>query len=149
MPLENKHNLTWWQDDVSQLDLPQPVPVVECTQTVRQVIQTLDEQNVDQLPVVAAGSAHFIGVAERKTILSKLCSGDTVMDGPIKNALQKKYQKVSAEDRLAQIACALENEPYVVVVEPLPGCKASQVGVKHLITRENLLKHIAAIPHAM
>lgn len=142
LPLENTHNLWWWNDTVQDLVLAVADSVPAST-SIKDVLALLTEKHVDYMPVTDNGAV--VGVTDRKIILDK-CFNLT-MDAPVRVVLEKKFPTVQRATTLARLAAVLRTEAYACVTEELDNvCGHPRVTVKHLITRTELMNYIAKGP---
>lgn len=141
LPLENSHNLWWWEEQVKDLQVP-VAESVQASTPVKEVLNVLTEKHVEYLPIVENGAV--VGVADRRLILDKCAQFGCDMDAPIRMSMEKKFPTVQETTQLAQLAAILRNEPYACVTEELDNiCGNARATVKNLITRTELLNYIA------
>lgn len=144
LPLENTHDLWWWNDFVADLDLS-TAESVAATTTIKDVLDTLAEKHLEYLSVVENGAV--VGITDRKLILDKCSQFGLAMDSPVRLVMEKKFPKVEKTAALAKLAAVLRNEPYVCVTEEVgKDCGRPKNIVKHIITRTELLNYFAKGP---
>lgn len=141
LPLENSHNLWWWNKQVKDMQLA-AADSVEAGVEVKEVLRLLEEKHLEYLTVVDNGAV--IGVTDRKLILDKCSMFGCEIDAPIRLSIEKKFLKVDQQTSLARLAAILRTEPYACVTDELDNiCGNARSAVKHLITRTELLNYIA------
>lgn len=145
MPLENTHELWWWNDLLQDLKLA-TVETVPATMLIKAVLEWLDEKQVQHVPVVDETGA-VLGITDRKLILDKCFQFGYAMDAPVKIVMEKTYPKVQLGWTLARVAAVLRNEPFACVTEELAReCGKARSVVKHVVTSKELLNYVAAGP---
>lgn len=118
LPLENTHGHWWWSNHVDEIPSNELI-TLKSTQTCKEAITTLNEQGVDQLPVVT-DEGYFLGLVTLETLVTQI-SGGVSNDDPVTKALFKTFRRVQNETNLGLVSCILEKEPFVVVTK----CKNS------------------------
>ena len=141
LPLENTHNLWWWDKCVEELNLS-PAEAVDAKTPVKEVLKIMNEKNVEYLPVVDNGAV--VGVTDRKLVLDKCFNFGCKMDAEIGLSMEKKFPKVKADTKLSMLAAILRNDPYACVTEPLEKmCGKERFAVKQFVTGKDILNFVA------
>uniref|UniRef100_A0A1B0DBU9 Uncharacterized protein n=1 Tax=Phlebotomus papatasi TaxID=29031 RepID=A0A1B0DBU9_PHLPP len=114
LPLENTHGHWWWSNHVDEIPSNELV-TLKSTQTCKEAIVTLNEQEADQLPVVT-DEGYFLGLVTLETLITQINAGVS-NDDPVTKALFKTFRRVKNETNLGLVSCIFEKEPFVVVTK--------------------------------
>lgn len=108
----------WWGQEVSAVVLKTPFQEIPLNNTIscRAVIDKLKANNIDHIPVTDK-NGKLTGVATTSHLMNKMLDSSLNLEGPISDALFKKFVKVNVKDTVGKLSRILEKEPFVVVVE--------------------------------
>lgn len=107
---------TWWAEK-RVCDLPINTPLtITSDVTCKDAIALLKEEGYDMVPVV--GDNSVIGVVTEGNISSALLGGRAQPDTTVANAgvIYKTFRKISLNHTLADLAQALDLEPYALII---------------------------------
>ncbi len=107
---------TWWASK-RVCDLPLSTPLtITADVTCKDAISLLKDEGFDMVPVLQDGCV--IGVVTEGNISSQLLSGRAEANHSVADAgvIYKKFRKFSMNDTLADLARALDTEPYALIV---------------------------------
>jgi cystathionine beta-synthase len=107
----------WWaQKRVYDLPLSTPLTITSDV-TCKDAISLLKEEGFDMVPVLSEEGA-VIGVVTEGNMTNNLLSGRAMPDESVEQAgvIYKTFHKFSMNDTLANVASALDHDPYVLIV---------------------------------
>ncbi len=109
---------TWWADHFVR-DIPLATPLtITSTVTCKAAIALLKKEGFDMVPVIGE-SGSVIGVVTEGNISSQILSGRIKSDNvTVEEAkvIYKTFRKIGMNDKLADLAHALDHEPFALVV---------------------------------
>lgn len=114
--IKPKNFQTWWaKDRVCDLPLNTPLTITSDV-TCKDAIALLKEEGFDMVPVLRDGSV--IGVVTEGNMTTRLLSGRADPSTSVEDAgvVYKTFRKFTINDTLADLAHALDIEPYVLIV---------------------------------
>ncbi len=139
---------TWWADKfVRDISLATPFTITSNV-TCKAAIALLKREGFDMVPVTENGSV--IGVVTEGNISSQILSGRVIRDDiSVEEAkvIYKTFRKIGLNDRLAELAHALDHEPFVLVVTEQRCFNVDKIETKMvvsgIVTRIDLLDYIS------
>ena len=114
--IQPKQYQTWWAN-LRVCDLPLSTPLtITSTVTCKDAIALLKHEGFDMVPVVEDNNA--IGVVTEGNMTTRLLSGRAEPDTSVAdaNVIYKTFRKFSMNATLADLAQALDSEPYALIV---------------------------------
>lgn len=114
--IQPKQYKTWWAN-LRVCDLPLSTPLtITSTVTCKDAIALLKQEGFDMVPVVEDN--HVVGVVTEGNMTSRLLSERAEPDTTVAEAgvIYKSFRKFSMNDTLADLAQALDSEPYALIV---------------------------------
>lgn len=141
---------TWWADRyVRDIDMATPL-TINSNVTCKAAIALLKEEGFDMVPVIGDNGS-VIGVVTEGNISSQILAGRIKSDNvSVEEAkiIYKTFRKIGMNDRLADLAHALDHEPFVLVVTEQRCFNAenkiqTKIVVSGIITRIDLLDYIS------
>ena len=155
---------TWWANR-RVCDIPMNTPLTITSEvTCKAAIALLKEEGFDMVPVIGS-DGNVIGVVTEGNMTSKILSGRVKSDQSVNEAgvIYKTFRKFNMNDSLAELACALDHEPFALVVTEQRcfsgkvngteqnGSKSSSITskivVSGIVTRIDLLDYISVGEH--
>ena len=112
-----KPTYTAWWSSRRVCDIPMATPLTITSEvTCKDAIALLKEEGFDMVPVLDNGNV--IGVVTEGNMTSKILSGRAKPDQSVADAgvMYKTFHKFSMNDSLADLAHALDHEPYALIV---------------------------------
>jgi|AntRauTorckE5430_2_1112549.scaffolds.fasta_scaffold13286_2 cystathionine beta-synthase len=141
----------WWCDR-RVFDIPLAVPLTITPEvTCKAAIQLLKQEGFDMVPVIAE-NGDIAGVVTEGNMTSKIFAGTVKSDQTVSEAkvIYKTFRKIEMNGKLADLAHALDHEPFVLVVTEQrcfngksPGKVDTKTVVSGIITRIDLLHFIS------
>lgn len=142
---------TWWADR-RVCDIPLATPLTITSEvTLMDAIQLLKQEGFDMVPVIAS-NGNVAGVVTEGNMTSKILSGRVKSNVSVSAAkvIYKTFRKIGMNDKLADLAHALDHEPFVLVVTEQrcfngksPGKVEMKTVVSGIVTRIDLLDYIS------
>jgi len=114
--IQPKQYQTWWAN-LRVCDLPLSTPLtITSTVTCKDAIALLKQEGFDMVPVVEDN--HVIGVVTEGNMTTRLLSGRAQPDTTVADAgvIYKTFRKFTMNASLADLAQALDSEPYALIV---------------------------------
>lgn len=121
----------WWaQKRVFDLPLSTPLTITSDV-TCKDAISLLKEEGYDMVPVLSEEGA-VIGVVTEGNMTNRLLSGRAMPDESVEQAgvIYKTFHKFTMQDTLANVASALDHDPYVLIVTEQRCFSGPGAGVK-------------------
>lgn len=115
--IKPKQFQTWWASK-RVCDIAMTIPLtITIDVTCKDAIALLKREGFDMVPVLD-GDGHVIGVVTEGNMTSMLLSGRANPDDSVKDArvIYKTFRRVNMNDSLADLAQALDHEPYALVI---------------------------------
>jgi len=115
--IKTKMFTNWWaQKRVYDLPLSTPLTITSDV-TCKDAISLLKDEGFDMVPVLSEEGA-VIGVVTEGNMTKTLLSGRAMPDESVEQAgvIYKTFHKFSMNDTLANVASALDHDPYVLIV---------------------------------
>ena len=108
---------TWWSDRrVCDIQLATPLTITSEV-TCKAAIQLLKQEGFDMVPVIGS-NGDVVGVVTEGNMTKQILSGRVKSDQTVSDAkvVYKTFRKVGMNDKLSDLALALDHEPFVLVV---------------------------------
>jgi cystathionine beta-synthase len=115
--IKTKRYTHWWaQKRVYDLPLSTPLTITSDV-TCKDAISLLKDEGFSMVPVLSEEGA-VIGVVTEGNMTQHLLSGRAMPDESVEQAgvIYKTFHKYSMNDTLANVASALDHDPYVLIV---------------------------------
>ena len=141
---------TWWADRFVR-DIPLATPLtITSDVTCKAAIALLKSEGFDMVPVIGENGA-VVGVVTEGNISSQILAGRVKSDNiSVEEAkvIYKTFRKIGMNDRLSDLAHALDHEPFVLVVTEqrcfsVENKIQNKMIVSGIITRIDLLDYIS------
>jgi cystathionine beta-synthase len=117
--IQPKQFQTWWAGKrIAELPLNNTPLTITCDVTCKDAIALLKKEGFDMVPVLDRDTQQLLGVVTEGNMTNRLLSGrassnTTVMDAGV---IYKTFHKFAMNDTLADLAQALDHEPYALIV---------------------------------
>jgi len=115
--IKPKEYRTWWANK-RVCDIPMSTPLTITSQvTCKAAIALLKAEGFDMVPVIGV-DGNIIGVVTEGNMTSLIISGRVKPEQTVENArvIYKTFHKFSMNDSLADLARALDHDPYALVI---------------------------------
>lgn len=141
---------TWWADHFVR-DIPLATPLtITSNVTCKAAISLLKQEGFDMVPVIGENGS-VIGVVTEGNISSQILSGRIHSDNisvEEANVIYKTFRKIGLNDKLADLAHALDHEPFALVVTEQRCFNdenkiETKIVVSGIVTRIDLLDYIS------
>jgi cystathionine beta-synthase len=154
--IKAKQYTDWWARR-RVCDLPLSTPLTITSDVIcKDAIALLKQQGYDMVPVLNDGNV--VGVVTEGNMTNRLLSGRAMPDDSVEQAgvIYKSFHKFSMNDTLANIANALDHDPYVLIVTEQrcysgPSCgkrKLSNDVIPHTVGEDDSATTAASTPSA-
>lgn len=108
---------TWWANRrVCDITLATPLTITSDV-TCKSAISLLKKEGFDMVPVIGS-DGNVLGVVTEGNMTSKIISGQIKSEDTVSKArvIYKAFRKIGMNDTLADLAQALDHQPYVLVI---------------------------------
>jgi cystathionine beta-synthase len=146
--IKPKKTEAWWADTkVYQIPMSTPLTITSDV-SCKEAIELLKHEGFDMVPVIGS-DGNILGVVTEGNMSSRILSGTAKSDQSVSEAkvIYKTFKKISLNDTLANLARALDHEPYVLVTTEQRCFNGERVETKMvvsgIITRIDILHFVS------
>lgn len=113
--VQNVNGHKWWDEQVTVVGGERAVTVSN-TATIKEAIEKMKAQKVDQL-IVVDGQGAIQGAVTSATTTTKIVTGNIKLSEPVTRVLYKLFRKVDKQTSLGLASRILEKDNFLVVVK--------------------------------